>query len=977
MKDLIRFLMFVALATAAIAGQAQITADEALRIERMALEADRTESIRAIKHLHDAYAQFAQAGMWREMAALFAADGELLLGDRSASGPDSITDLLREQFGGGRDGLPAGGVQLRMNERPVINLAADGQSAEGRWLEFSTYGIPGGAAGWAGGIQTNRYILEGGRWKFARLHYHAKVAGDYAAGWTAVESDISVVPYHFTPVEAGTPIPELPAHIVPISVDAAGAADKLENLERRVGALVERDLVMNLYYSYGYYLDRKMWDDVTDLFTDDGELMLGGIGRYQGKRGIRRALENDGPAGLRRGEMNDHLLFNTIVEVSPSGVQARSRGLEFYMAGDTAKQTAELAAIVNEGRYEKSGGIWRIREIRSYPAVRSDYYQGWAKSSLPEAQPAPAYAPDQRAVEVSTGGNIAPVVTFFYRHPVTDAPLTLSDGALPIGSGMPFDEAAMRPADAPAIDTQSRIAEIERKLRVARAYDGVENISGAFGDWLDDFQWDKFSELFALDGRRRKYMLGFYTGPARIYAAETLMYGSGPRSPRTSVAVHHRLQRVIDVAPDGMSAKFRTRLLNIGMSQRPGSFMAGMYPNDAARLEDGVWRFMNTSIDEPYWTSHGYEDGWARVPVPEPQSGEAPALSPFFTRVLDQLPPDVPLSAMPLRQYGFVPGALISWPDIKPMWFHYRNPVSGREPPYYCPDEFTCEALLEAKQAGVPPVWQPIPMPEQVDATEGFIDVNGVKLWYWDTGGDGEPVVLLHPGSQSSEIWGYQQPYLAAAGYRVIAYSRRGVYRSEPGTQEDRGTAAADLAALLDRLGVERAHIIGAAAGGGTALAFTLNHPERALSLTLAGSIVGPTEPEWREMFGHMEMNAARRHLSSAFVELSASYRAGNHHGAQMFEALSGEATSNIAYAQPSGASINWETMQALTTPVLLLTGSADLYCPPSMQRLFAAHLRNHELAVVNEAAHAVYWEQPDEFNRIVGDFIRRHAATE
>jgi len=53
-----------------------------------------------------------------------------------------------------------------------------------------------------------------------------------------------------------------------------------------------------------------------------------------------------------------------------------------------------------------------------------------------------------------------------------------------------------------------------------------------------------------------------------------------------------------------------------------------------------------------------------------------------------------------LRQQGFIPGSQIRWPDIKPMWFHYPNPVSGRLPPHYCPDEHTCEAELAARAMG-------------------------------------------------------------------------------------------------------------------------------------------------------------------------------------------------------------------------------------------------------------------------------------
>ena len=282
-----------------------------------------------------------------------------------------------------------------------------------------------------------------------------------------------------------------------------------------------------------------------------------------------------------------------------------------------------------------------------------------------------------------------------------------------------------------------------------------------------------------------------------------------------------------------------------------------------------------------------------------------------------------------------------------------------------------------AVERTVEPVWTPVPIPEQVGVVEGFADAGGVRLWYWDTGGDGEVLLLSHPGSQSSLIWQYQQPYFAKAGYRVIAYSRRGHYRSEHGPANDPGTTVADLANLLDHLDVDRVHLLGAAAGGITAMAFAIAHPERTRSLILAGSIVSPDEDEWRDMFGRLEMAEARQHMSAAFLELSASYRAGNPAGTELFEHRSTQGRTNGPVSQPSGVSVKWNVMENLQTPVLLLTGEADLYSPPSLQRLFAQHLRNYELAVVPESAHAVYWEQPGQFNRIVLDFLRRQRASD
>jgi pimeloyl-ACP methyl ester carboxylesterase len=267
----------------------------------------------------------------------------------------------------------------------------------------------------------------------------------------------------------------------------------------------------------------------------------------------------------------------------------------------------------------------------------------------------------------------------------------------------------------------------------------------------------------------------------------------------------------------------------------------------------------------------------------------------------------------------------------------------------------------------------PDPIPEQAPAVEGYAAVPGARLWYWDTGGDGEPLVLCHPASQSSQIWLYQQPVLAQAGYRVIAYSRRGAYKSDRGSEEDRGTLVGDLAALLDFLGLGKAHVLGAAAGGITALGFAVGHPARVISLVLAGTIFSPDEDEWRALYHRLGIANVRQSVSTEFLELGPSYRALNPEGVARFVELEHAAKPNGVVRQPLGVTVNWAAMEGLQTPVLLLTGEADLYAPPPLQRMIAAHLPKHETATLRAVGHAPYWEASAEFNRLVLDFLRRN----
>jgi pimeloyl-ACP methyl ester carboxylesterase len=107
----------------------------------------------------------------------------------------------------------------------------------------------------------------------------------------------------------------------------------------------------------------------------------------------------------------------------------------------------------------------------------------------------------------------------------------------------------------------------------------------------------------------------------------------------------------------------------------------------------------------------------------------------------------------------------------------------------------------------------PVPIPEQAPAKDGMAELSGTRLGYWDTGGTGEPVVFLHPASGSALIWLYQQPVFSGAGYRVIAYSRRNYYNSEPALDENPGTGSEDLHNFIEFLGLKRFHAVSSAAG--------------------------------------------------------------------------------------------------------------------------------------------------------------------
>lgn len=264
-------------------------------------------------------------------------------------------------------------------------------------------------------------------------------------------------------------------------------------------------------------------------------------------------------------------------------------------------------------------------------------------------------------------------------------------------------------------------------------------------------------------------------------------------------------------------------------------------------------------------------------------------------------------------------------------------------------------------------------LPAQAPAHDGFVDLPDVRLAYWDTGGDGEVVMLCHPASQSAAIWRYQQPALAAAGWRAIAYSRRGYGKSDKGPANATGTSVGDLVALLDVLGIDAAHFVGAAAGGITALAAAVGHPDRTVSVTLAGTIFSISEPAWREAFANLGIAAVRDAVTTEFLELGPSYRFSNPEGTACFAAYSAAAHRQSPARQNSGVEVTWQALGAMHRPVLLVTGEADLYAPPPLQAMVAAHLPTSEAHTLGEVGHAAYWEAPDAFNALLLGFLDRH----
>lgn len=252
------------------------------------------------------------------------------------------------------------------------------------------------------------------------------------------------------------------------------------------------------------------------------------------------------------------------------------------------------------------------------------------------------------------------------------------------------------------------------------------------------------------------------------------------------------------------------------------------------------------------------------------------------------------------------------------------------------------------------------------------IDLRDRALWVEDTGGQGAAIVFLHAASGSSAMWEHQTAAVRAAGYRFVAFDRVGSGRSmlQPGAQP--GTAADDLDALARHLDLDTFHLLGTAAGGIVALDYAVSFPSRLRSLVIANSIGGVQDESYLAMGRRLRPSPEFERLPPELRELGPSYRAIDSEGTERWKTLAqaSRAANPLPSPQTYRQRLTFALLETIRVPTLLITGDADLYCPPSVLRLFAEHMRGAETLVVPDTGHSAYWEQPELFNRAVLAFV-------
>jgi len=268
---------------------------------------------------------------------------------------------------------------------------------------------------------------------------------------------------------------------------------------------------------------------------------------------------------------------------------------------------------------------------------------------------------------------------------------------------------------------------------------------------------------------------------------------------------------------------------------------------------------------------------------------------------------------------------------------------------------------------------------------------NGVVTFYEDAG-DGPVVVLIHGYGADLRLWDAQVEPLREAGFRVIRFDVRGHGRSmiapDGYTFEN---YAADLRDLLDRLNIERpateslevgaVHLAGLSMGGGIALQFALDYPDRVLSLTL----VDPALPGFTygdETTTHIQrfMDAVRSHGPRDAVDqvwLEHPFFDGVRRAPAQFAAvrdilLDFQAPDMRDGARPAEYRPDIAgRLGEISAPTLVIAGENDVADFRLIADVLAENIRGARLTIIPDCWHLPPVEKPEEFNRILVSFLR------
>jgi len=264
----------------------------------------------------------------------------------------------------------------------------------------------------------------------------------------------------------------------------------------------------------------------------------------------------------------------------------------------------------------------------------------------------------------------------------------------------------------------------------------------------------------------------------------------------------------------------------------------------------------------------------------------------------------------------------------------------------------------------------------------GFLEANGARIYY-EVEGSGEPVLLIHAGVANLRMWDDQVAALRDR-YRVIRYDTRGYGRTETDAVEFSNRA--DIAALLDHLGEESAHLVGISRAGQISLDFALEFPDRVRSLVVgAGGISGYESPDdsppeaWEVPDKLLEAKdwEALADWEAAYWADGPDQPAGRSRSVR--DQVHGWMLENYRAEKVDGKPIVLDPPAAgrlgdLKAPLLVLLGTFDEPGTSESMRHLRETVPGARLEVF-DTAHMINLEQPERFNALLSEWLDAHRA--
>lgn len=177
--------------------------------------------------------------------------------------------------------------------------------------------------------------------------------------------------------------------------------------------------ICNLQATYGYYVDKGLWDEAADLFEPEGTLEIAGRGVYVGQERVRAYLH--ALPSYERGTIFNHMQLQPVVHVAPDGENAEGRWRAFILIAWLGGE-ARWGEAIYENRYRRIDGIWRISRLQAFITFYAEYDRGPNHGGVPLVRSIEGLQPDLPPTYSYEAFPEIFVPPFHYANPVSGRP---------------------------------------------------------------------------------------------------------------------------------------------------------------------------------------------------------------------------------------------------------------------------------------------------------------------------------------------------------------------------------------------------------------------------------------------------------------------------------------------------------------------------------------------------------------------------